>query len=264
MRRAWLLMGTAGALTGAVLGGFALAQETEAPPEAPESLLPPGFDSPPPAQAPATPAPLPTAAPIPVAPAAPLPVAPLPADGEGVGEQLAPITGPVTLPAVRELTEEELSELPTLEELEELSTDELDELFGLKPKYDIPPAARRSLERVGVISRDEGGFPAASLSKQPAELVRAILSASKTPLVSRWGHILVRRALASRLGTPDGMQPVEFATLRAGALNAMGEYAVSRALIQDVDSGNWSPAMAEAALTAFVAEEDPLGVCPYV
>ena len=149
MRRAWLLMGTAGALTGAVLGGFALAQETEAPPEAPESLLPPGFDSPPPAQAPATPAPLPTAAPIPVAPAAPLPVAPLPADGEGVGEQLAPITGPVTLPAVRELTEEELSELPTLEELEELSTDELDELFGLKPKYDIPPAARRSLERVG-------------------------------------------------------------------------------------------------------------------
>ena len=256
MRRVWLTMGVSGALVGAVVGGLAIAQET------PESLLPPGFDKPAPTPTPATPAPLPTAAPIPVAPAAPVPVAPL-EPGEDA-PALAPITGPITLPPVEQMTEEELRDLPTLEELEALSTDELDDLFGLKPKYDIPPAARRSLATVGVIASDEGGFPAASLRKQPASLVRAVLQGTKTPLVSRWGHILMRRALASRLGTPAGMEPVEFAALRARALNAMGEYSVARALIQDVDSGNWSPEMADAALTSFVAEGDPLGVCPYV
>lgn len=249
MRHVWLLIGAGGALAGALASGFAIAQET------PESLLPPGFDNPAPTPAP-SPAPLPTAAPAPAAPAGPAPAAPLPADG-------AP-TGPVTLPPVEELSDEELRNLPSLEELEALSTDELDELFGLKPKYDIPPAARRSLAKVGVISREEGGFPAASLSKQPASLVRAILQGAKTPLVSRWGHILMRRALASRLGAPDGMQPVEFVSLRVRALNAMGEYSVARALVQDVDSNNWSRGLANAALTAFIAEADPLGVCPYL
>jgi len=252
MRALWLWGGAAGAAIGALAGGFAVAQES------PESLLPPGFDTPAPAETTATPAPLPTAAPI--APAAPRPAQPLPSD---TGATDAPAV-PTTLPPVSQLTDDELRDLPSLEELEALTTDELDDLFGLKPKYDIPPAARRSLAKVGVISRDEGGFPAASLSKQPASLVRAVLSATKTPLVSRWGHILMRRALASRLGTPDGMSPVEFATLRARALNAMGEYAVARTLIQDVDSGNWSPDLANAAVTAFIAEEDPVGVCPYV
>lgn len=262
MRSLWRIVGVSGAMAGALAAGFAVAQET------PESLLPPGFDRPDRARASATPTPSPipsptpppTAAPIPVAPAAPTQAAPLPADDEVT----APNTGPSALPPIEELNEEELRNLPTIEELEKLSTDELDELFGLKPKFDIPPAARRSLAKVGVISRDEGGFPAASLRKQPASLVRAILTATKTPLVSRWGHILMRRALASRLASPEAMPATEFAALRAGALNAMGEFSVARALIQDVDAGNWSPALADAALGAFVAEADPLGVCPYI
>ena len=254
--RVWLGLGVSGALIGAVAGGFALAQDAP-PDDAPESLLPPGFDDPPPAEPAPPPAPLPTAAPIPVAPAS---APPLTADSAAP----APVTGPAVLPPVQELSEEELAGLPSLEELEEMTTDELDELFGLKPKYDIPPAARRSLAKVGVIAREEGGFPAASLGKQPASLVRAVLGGAKTPLVSRWGHILMRRALASRLAAPQDMDPVEFAALRAEALNAMGEYSVARALIQDVDTGNWSPQLAQAALTAFIAEADPLGVCSYL
>ena len=150
------------------------------------------------------------------------------------------------------------------EELQELTTDELDDLFCLKPKYDIPPAARRSLAQVGVISAQEGGFASASFGKQSPGLVRAILAGTDTPLVSRWGHIIMRRALASRLETPAGMNPVEFAALRAGALNRMGEYADARALIQDVDTGNWTVELADEALTAFIAEADPVGVCPYL
>lgn len=247
---AWIGLGLAGALGGAVISGFAIAQE------APESLLPPGFDNPTPAPTPPpASAPLPTAAPVPAAPLAPAPAAPSP-DG-------AP-QGPVILPPVSELSDEELRNIPSLEELEALSPDELDDLFGLKPKFDIPPAARRSLAQVGVISSDEGGFAIASLGKQPASLVRAMLAGTDTPLVSRWGHILMRRALASRLQAPEGMNPVEFAALRAGALNRMGEYSLARALIQDVDTGNWSDDLANEALTAFIADVDPVGVCPFV
>jgi hypothetical protein len=246
--RAWLAIGLTGAIAGALAAGLATAQQS------PESLLPPGFDDPAPTPTPAPqPTALPTAAPAP--PAAPGTAPPLPSDGAA---------GPATLPPVSQMSDAELRDLPSLEALEALSTDELDELLGLKPKFDIPPAARRSMARVGVIGQEEGGFPAASLGKQPAALVRAILKGSQTPLVSRWGHILMRRALASRLASPEGMNPVEFARLRAAALNDMGEYAIARALVQDVDTANWSPALAGEALDSFIAESDIVGICPYV
>jgi hypothetical protein len=162
------------------------------------------------------------------------------------------------------LSEEELSRLPSLEELEELSTDQLDDLLGLKPKFDIPPAARRSMARVGLISTDEGGLPSQALARQPAKLVRAILKGTKGPLVSRWGHIMMRRALASRLAAPRGMNPAEFVALRAQVLNSMGEFAVARGLVQDVDAGNWSPAMTTEALKAYIATSDIVGACPAV
>ena len=218
--------------------------------DAPESLLPPGFDDPTPAPSP-TPTPRPTAAPTPGAPggtSSPV-VQPLPPGYDG------PLTGPgIEFP----------SDLPSLEELEKLSTDELDELLGLKPKVDIPPAARRSMARVGILAPDEGGLPTRSLAKQPAALVRAALAGTDGPLVSRWGHILLRRALASRLAAPAGMNPAEFAALRAALLNRMGEHAAARALVQDVDTANWTPNLTRAALGAYVATADIAGACPAV
>ncbi|WP_311201824.1 hypothetical protein [Tsuneonella litorea] len=154
--------------------------------------------------------------------------------------------------------------LPTLEELEKMSTDELDELLGLKPKIDIPPGARRSLEQVGVLAPDEGGLPVHSLANQPSSLVRAALGGTTRPLVSRWGHILLRRALASRLEAPGGMDPAEFAALRVAALNAIGEFTVARAVAQDVDTINWNPALTSAALDAYVGTADLVGACPAV
>lgn len=163
-----------------------------------------------------------------------------------------------------QISDEDLSGLPSLEELEDLSTDQLDDLLGLKPKFDIPPAARRSMARVGVLAPEEGGMPTQTLAKQPEKLVRAVLAGTKGPMVSRWGHILLRRALASRLAAPEGMNPVEFAALRAAVLNSMGEYLVARALVQDVDTSNWDKAMTSEALTAYIAASDIVGACPAV
>jgi hypothetical protein len=233
---------------GVLLAGAALALSSTLALAAPESLLPPSFDRP---------APAPTPAPRPARPAAPTQTAPsqsppvVQAVPSGTPEEsAAPAT--LTLPA----------NLPSLEELEKLQPDEFDELFGLKPKYDIPPAARRAVREIGVIDEDEGGFAAGLLDDQPAALVRAALAANKGPQVSRWGHILLRRALASRMDAPRGMDPVDFVALRAALLNRMDEPQAARALVQDVDSANYDTALATAAFAAYLATGDLLGICP--
>jgi hypothetical protein len=113
-----------------------------------------------------------------------------------------------------------------------------------------------------VVSMAEGGFPSQSLAGQPAALVRAVLRGTKGPVVSRWGHILLRRALASRLDAPRGMSPVAFAALRASALNGLGEGMVARSLVQDVDSANYDKPLTDAAFNAYLATGDLLGMCP--
>ena len=234
MKRRYLLAGAALVLT----SSLALAS--------PESLLPPVFNQPAP-----TPAPRPTAAPAPT---------PVPGPAQTSAPVVQPLPGataaegdfPVTVP----------DRLPSVAELEKMDPDELDELFGLKPKFDIPPGARRALRQVGVLGTGEGGFAGGSLAEQPASLVRAALAGTRGPLVSRWGHILLRRALASRLDAPADMNPVEFAALRAAVLNRMGEAAVARSLVQDVDSANYDEALTAAAFDAYVASADIVGICP--
>ena len=245
MNRVWLAAGIATAALGATL---VMAQE------APEDLLPPGFDKPAPART-ATPRPAPTQS-------VPRPAA-SPAQSPSAGSATS-AAAPVANAEAPPEEAVDLSKLPTLQQLEAMSTEELDELFGLRPKFDIPPGARRSMERVGVIAPEEGGLPVFSLANQPAGLVRATLAGLKGPVVSRWGHILLRRALASRMDAPSGMNPAEFAALRAQALNAMGEFGVARALVQDVDTGNYSPALTNAAIASYIGTGDVVGACPAV
>lgn len=223
----------------------------------PDNLLPPGFDQPTPSPAPnAPPRPRPTPAPSTPTPA---PTAPVMQPGEIVQE--LPTSGPD--PEARG-SGIDLARLPTLEQLESMSTDELDDLFGLKPTVDIPPGAQRAMTMVGVLDPSEGGLPVGSLANQPAALVRAALAGTKGPMISRWGHILLRRALASRLAAPEGMDPAAFVAMRAGLLNRMGEFAVARALVQDVDTANYSAALTNAAWASYIGTGDILGACPSV
>jgi hypothetical protein len=230
-----------------LLAGAALALSSTLALAAPESLLPGQYDDPAPA-----PAPRPAPAPAPAAPGQPPSGASVPVIQPLPGQASVPSAGPVALPP----------NFPSLAELEAMEDDEIDELLGLKPKFDIPPAARRAVRQVGVISAAEGGFAPGLLDDQPPALIRAALAANRGPLVSRWGHILLRRALASRMDAPRGMNPVAFAALRAALLNRMGESSTARALVQDVDSANYDTALASAAFDAYLATGDVLGICP--
>jgi hypothetical protein len=241
-------------------GGGALSLEAQ---EAPRSILPPGFGSPTPTP---TPAPTPRQTAPAAVPAAPLPPGTAPA-ADPPGAIVQPLPGTARQPSppprrAERVDPDVLADLPTLEELETLSTDELDERLGLKPRFDIPEAARRSLTRTGFLRAVDGGLPSESLARQDGELVAAILAALDGPVVSRWGHIVLRRALVSRLAVPRGLDPAQFVALRARALNAMGEYAAARALVQSIDTADWNAGVSAAALDAFLGTGDLLGACP--
>ncbi|WP_296678807.1 hypothetical protein [Novosphingobium sp.] len=234
MNRAWLFVGGA---------ALALSSVWAAAQDSPESLLPPGFEKPKPAPKVDTPAPNPTASPV---------IQPLPGDTRT----------PSAVPRAPSLPSG--LRIPTLGELEAMSPDDLDELLGLKPKFDMPAAARRSMAQVGVLAASEGGLAAGSVSQQPQDLVKAALDGNKGRMVSRWGHILLRRALASRLDAPIGMNPADFAASRAALLVRMGEGDAARAVVQDVDAGNYTPSLTQAAMDAFAATADVTGICPVI
>lgn len=231
--------------------------------DAPASLLPPGFEEPVPTPRPTqrpTPAPTPTATSAPRAPSSgstPV-VQPLP------GSSSSSSSSTRSTPAKSSSRGNSNPNLPSLRELEAMSVDELDQLLGLRPKFDIPPASRRTLTRVGLLGPGEGGLPPESLSSQSGNIVSAALAGTRGPLVSRWGHIMLRRALASRLAAPDGLNPVDFAALRAQVLNALGEHGVARAVAQDIDTADWNGNLTDAGLDSYLGTADITGACPAV
>ena len=263
MKLAHLLFGSALALTSV----FAVAQD------APESILPPGFEQPAPA-----PSPPPKAAPPKAAPqkAAPRPSEPAPSVSNPVVQPIPssrPSGGSSSssgsaassssgTPDASMPTGANGRPLPTLEELERMSPEELQTALGLTPEFDIPAARRRSANEVGVIGRGEGGFAPGSLASQRASLVRAAITGNRGNIVSRWGHILLRRALASRLDAPGGMEPGDFAAMRASLLLRMGEADAARALVQDLDTGFFTRDLTNAAFDAYIATSDFTGICP--
>lgn len=241
MRAALLLAGAALALTSA----WAVAQD------APESLLPKMFDEPAPTPTPAArPAPAPKGnAPAPRSVATPV-VQALP---QGRPEVAAP---PAAQGAVK------LARVPSLEEIERMTPEDLEALLGSAVQLDTPPGARRSMERVGLIDDAEGGLPADSLAQQNPALIQVVLSSNRGTLVSRWGHIFLRKALVSRLLPPAGMEPQQFAALRIGLLLRMGEVDAARAVLQDIDIDNYTPQLADLALSTYERTADFTGLCP--
>jgi hypothetical protein len=255
----WLLGGAALSL----VSGWALAQG------APESLLPPGFDTPPPA-----PAPAPAATSSPSAGSASRPAGGATSEtgssggasssgtSSSIGGTFSIGGGATTSLGEGGVPSEMLARLPSLEELEAMTPEEFEQALGLKPSYDIPAGARRSTSRLGVIDPGEGGFRDNGLAGVRPSLARSVLSGNRGQIVSRWGHILLRRALASRLDAPAGMNAADFAGLRAGVLVRMGEMDAARALAQDVDIDKYTPIMTNAAFDAYIGTADFTGMCP--
>jgi len=225
------------------LGVAALAIPVLAPVLAqsgPESLLPPGFeDQPPPPPETQAPPPPPsgTATPQPGRPAGPTPL------------QLPPTLTPAPQIA-------EGGPPPSDNGAADEATDEI------AAKYDLPPTARRSLDVIGPLTPALGGLDRAAFGRDNGLALIRIMRASRAPIVSRWGSILLRRALLSQVDTPGDVNGADWAAERAWLLLRMGEADNARLLIQGVDSDQYTSRLYAVAMQAQLASADPAGFCP--
>jgi hypothetical protein len=217
------------------LSGSAIAAALVLPALAQESLLPEGFGTPAPSPAP-TPAPTPRpGTPAPTATPAPTPTG---------------VTPPAVVPTTGAAAEDE-----TLEEGEEVEPGTL--------KYDLPPGARRLLTRIGPLTPETGGLAPDAFGVR-GQYAAALMRATRGPLASRWGSILLRRSLASAIDTPATINGADLAADRASLLLRMGEANVARSIVQSVDYDRASPRLVQTAQQVFLANADPAGLCPYV
>ncbi|MFC3214797.1 hypothetical protein [Novosphingobium panipatense] len=259
MRRIVLLAGASLALTSV----WAVAQDS------PESLLPKMFDEPAPSRS-ASPRPTPRPAPSRPAPRS----AATPAAAASAAPRVAATSTPVVQPipaatsapaavvSASKPPEGALQRIPSLEELERMSPEDFEALLGTKVLIDMPPGVRRTPDEAGLIDAQEGGLPMDSLRGQNGALIRVALLGNRGQLVSRWGHILLRRALASRLNPPSGMSGADFVALRVGLLLRMGETDAARAVLQDLDIADYSPAFSTLAFDVYARTADFTGLCP--
>ena len=210
--------------------------------EKPESILPPGFGEPAP-----VPQPRPTAAPRPAAPVTP---------GPGASTPAAPIVQPLPAASL------DNAPIPTPTPSDSATPEPIDP--ALLAQYEMPVAARRSLAIVGPAGPREGGMRADAFGKADGRYLSALMRRTAAPLPSRWLSILLRRALASSLVTPPAVDGADFAAERAWLLLRMGESVAARAVVQGVDTANYTPKLFEVAMNTALATGDPAGLCPLV
>lgn len=217
--------------------------------DSPESLLPPGFGEPAPVPAPR---PAPTVSPTPApGPVPARPVAPQASDpsSQSSGEQDVAETG---------------RDLPLLarDENGELDLDALDDTF--QPQYELTAGERRSTDEIGVLTPEYKGLPNDAFGKEGGLYLTSLIKNLNGPILSRWGSILLRRTLLSKVVSPENINPADWTAERAWRLLRMGEADAARSLVLKVDGGNYTPRLYEVAMQAHLATADPAGICPFV
>jgi len=217
----------------ALIGAGALALAIPVLAQGPQSILPEGFGAPQPQQ-PKTPTPPPAPTPNPTAP--PLPTGSL-------SDQ-----GPALPPAAQNAAQGD----------EDSEDDALLEGQG----YDLPSSARRSLDRVGLLTPDIGGLGYQAFGYGDGLSKARIMAATRAPVASRWVSILLRRALVSQSDTPSGIGGADWVAERAWLLLRMGEADNARLLIQSVDNDRYTGRLYAIAMQSLLASADPAGMCP--
>ena len=222
--------------------------------DSPESILPPGFSDPAPAPTPA-PAPVPPPAATPTPTPGPVPAAPS-NPGSGSSSVSSPSSGEF-VPDVSLNTPSSILDFDP-----ETDLGELDDVF--QPRYYLAPGQRRSMAQIGVLTKDSGGLSEDAFGQEGGKYLTRLIKNLNGPIISRWGSILLRRTLLSKVDSPENVNPADWTAERAWRLLLMGESDAARALVLKVDAGNYTPRLFEVAMQAHLATSDPAGICPFV
>ncbi len=205
--------------------------------QGPESLLPPGFNDPPPP---------PAARP-----------APPPVSGPATGR---PSDTPSSSPAAA-VTPDGAAKA-TSDDGDSKDADD-DEEEDSEPRYDVPPTARRSLKAVGLFTDASGGFPADAYGGMDGKFLTRLVQHTNGPLASRWGTIMTRRLLASRTATPRNVSGADWTAERGWLLLRMGDAVVARQLVQQVDPDRYTKRLFQVSMPIFLANADLSAMCPF-
>lgn len=154
------------------------------------------------------------------------------------------------------------SGLPTTDEDAVPEDGELPE--AVMTLQDLPAGVRRSTAQVGVLGSDDGDMGAAAFGSSDGRYLSYLMRKTQAPIASRWGSILLRRALLSRVNTPRGVSGGDWVAERAWLLLRMGEADSARLLVQSVDVDQYTPKMFQVAMQASLANADPAGLCAMV
>lgn len=159
------------------------------------------------------------------------------------GSAPAPLPGFEALPPA----EEALPETPEPE-----PKDPLAELAG-------PTVAP---ERAGLLSQANGGYRTDLFAGSDARFLSALLARIDGPLASRWGQILLQRALLSVADAPGPVNPADWVAARANALVRIGAGADAHRLVSRIAIDRYTAPLYAAAAQAAVAAGDPMALCP--
>lgn len=195
--------------------------------DSPESLLPPGFGSPEPAQPPADP---------------------------GTPEPSPPNTAPGA--ATSQPTDAALDENGDATD-EEANADALS-------AYALPERLGRSLETVGPLTAENGGYDVDAFGNARGRFLTSLMYQVRAPVASRWVSIALRRGLLSHVTSPSGVDQADWVAARAWMLLRMGEVDAARMLINAVDPDRYTRNMLSVALQGALAGADPAGLCPLI
>jgi hypothetical protein len=129
-------------------------------------------------------------------------------------------------------------------------------------KQDIPEVARRSTEHVGFLSSAVTGIPQDGFGNTSGGYLKTLLARLDAPIASRWLSMLLRRVLTTDIDTPGGVNPSDWVAERALLLTRMGEADAAHLLIQRVDPDKGTSRYYDAVLESAMAAADPGALCP--
>ena len=198
--------------------------------QAPESILPPGFGQPEPAN---------TAAPLPEEKAG------RPGEAEVPEVELRPPASEGGGDVIGDLIADASN----------------NQSSAVVEAIDLPPQARRTLDVVGLLEPEDGGLVAPGFAAHDGRYLATLMRRIQAPIASRWASIALRRVLLSPTATPAGINGADWVAERAWLLLRMGEADMARALIARVDADNFTPRLHAVAMQAALATGDPASVC---
>lgn len=117
-------------------------------------------------------------------------------------------------------------------------------------------------ERAGLLTQALGGYRPDLFAGSDARFLSALLARIDAPLASRWGQVLLQRALLTAADAPGPVNPADWVAARASALVRLGAGTDAHRLVSRIAIDRYTAPLYGAAIEAAVAAGDPMALCP--